>query len=77
MNLVQLKAVDYPESDRQPMGESDDHHDAMVRIVELLKRHFKNQRVNVSGDPLVHYEQGDPAKFIVPDAFIANRDRAK
>ena len=71
MNLVKLKTVEYPESDGQPMGETDDHRDAMIRIIELLKRHFRNQMVYVSGDLLVYYEQGDPSKFIVPDAFIA------
>jgi Uma2 family endonuclease len=71
MNLVKLKTVEYPESDGQPMGETDDHRDAMIRIIELLKRHFRDQMVYVSGDLLVYYEQGDPSKFIVPDAFIA------
>lgn len=54
MNLVKLKTVEYPESDGQPMGETDDHRDAMIRIVELLKRHLRNQMVDVSGDLLVY-----------------------
>jgi Uma2 family endonuclease len=71
MNLVKLKTVDYPESDGQPMGETDVHREAMFRIIELLKRHFKHQKVYVSGDLLLYYEQGNPKKFVVPDAFIA------
>lgn len=61
----------YPESDGRPMGESDQHRDAMVRIIELLKIYFEGQQVYVSGDLLLYYEQGNPKKFVVPDAFIA------
>ena len=53
------------------MGESDEHRDAMIRIIELLKILFQNQQVYVSGDLLLYYEQGNPKKFVVPDAFIA------
>jgi Uma2 family endonuclease len=53
------------------MGETDQHRDAMVRIIELLKSYFAGQPVYVSGDLLLYYEQGNPKKFVVPDAFIA------
>lgn len=36
------------------MGESDEHRDAMVRIIELLKNHFEGQQVYVSGDLLLY-----------------------
>ena len=52
------------------MGETDLHRDAMVRHIELLKRFFQDQLVYVSGDLLVYYEQGNPRKFVVPDAFV-------
>jgi hypothetical protein len=55
MNQVKFKTVDYPESDGQPMGETDVHRDAMFRIIELLKRHFRHQKVYVSGDLLLYY----------------------
>ncbi|MBL8892084.1 MAG: Uma2 family endonuclease [Planctomycetaceae bacterium] len=71
MNLVKLKTVDYPESDGCPMGETDDHREAMVRVIELLKNHYHGQKVYVSGDLLVYYEQGNAQKFVVPDAFVA------
>ena len=41
-----LSAVDYPESDGQPMGESDLHPDRMFRIIELLKLHFRGQQAS-------------------------------
>lgn len=53
------------------MGETDEHRDAMIRIIELLMNYYRGQPVYVSGDLLLYYEQGNPKKFIVPDAFIA------
>lgn len=75
MNLVKFRVVDYPESDRCPMAESDDHREAMFRVIELLKNHYRNQQAYVSGDLLVYYEQGNAQKFVVPDAFVAKGSR--
>src|SRR4051794_32165150 len=69
--VIQVSTVHYPESDGKPMGETDEHRDAMVRPIEILRRHFAGQRVYVSGDLLVYYEQGNPRKYVVPDAFVA------
>lgn len=63
-------AIDYPETDGKPMGETDLHRDAMFRQIELLKRFFTGQKVYVSGDLLVYYEPGNNKKFIVPDVFF-------
>jgi hypothetical protein len=52
------------------MGETDEHRDEMVRHIELLAHLFQGQQVYVSGDLLLYYEQGNPKKFVVPDAFI-------
>ena len=70
-SVIQIQAVHYPESDGKPMGETDVHRDAMIRHIELLQYLFRGQRVYVSGDLLVYYVQGNPKKFIVPDAFVA------
>jgi Uma2 family endonuclease len=67
---TRLQDIEYPESDGRPMGESDLHRDWMIRIIELLKRRYRGQRVYVSGDLLVYYEEGNPKKFIVPDALV-------
>src|SRR5262245_24829442 len=69
-SVIHVTAVHYPESDGRPMGETDEHRDAMVRHIELLRHRFRGQRVYVSGDLLVYYEQGNPKRFVVPDAFI-------
>ena len=60
----------YPESDGKPMGETDEHRDAMVRHIQILQEYYRDQRVYVSGDLLVYYEEGDPSKYVVPDAFV-------
>ena len=69
-SIIQVKSVNYPESDGRPMGETDEHRKEMIRQMELLERHFAGQRVYVSGDLLVYYEQGNPKKFVVPDVFV-------
>ena len=71
MTHATFTVVVYPESDGKPMGETDLHRDAMFRHIELLKRFYAGQKVYVSGDLLVYYQQGNNKKFIVPDAFIA------
>ena len=67
--IIEVSAVNYPESDGQPMGETDEHRDAIIRHINLLRACFRRQRVYVSGDLLVYYEEGNPKKFVVPDAF--------
>ena len=70
-STLQIKAIWYPESDGRPMGETDRHRSAMVRHIEILSRYYAGQQVYVTGDLLVYYEEGEPTKFIVPDAFVA------
>ena len=70
MSVIRVSTVNYPESDGKPMGETDRHRDAMVRHIELLKYHYRGQKVYVSGDLLVYYEEGNSKKYVVPDAFV-------
>jgi Uma2 family endonuclease len=55
------------------MGETDLHRKWMVRIIDLLAHRYRGQRVYVSGDLLVYYEQGNPKQVVVPDAFVVKR----
>ena len=68
--VIDVTQVHYPESDGKPMGETDEHRDEMVRHIELLRHFYRGQKVYVSGNLLVYYEQGNPKKFVVPDAFV-------
>ncbi len=67
------KAVDpivYPESDGKPMAETDLHREIMIWIIHLLQRFFAGQRVYVSGNLLIYYEQGNPRRSVAPDCFV-------
>jgi hypothetical protein len=68
--VIQVSQMHYPESDGRPMGETDEHRDEMVRHIELLQDFFRGQKVYVSGNLLLYYEQGNPRRFVVPDAFV-------
>ena len=70
MKLRTALEIEYPESDGRPFGESDLHRDWMIRIIELLRQRYRGQRVYVSGNLLLYYEQGDPSHFVVPDAMV-------
>ena len=60
----------YPESDGKPMAETDLHREIMFWIIHLLQRFFAGQRVYVSGNLLIYYEQGNPRKSVAPDCFV-------
>ena len=70
-SVIQVSQVYYPESDGKPLGQTDDHREEMVRHIEVLKDFYRGQKVYVSGDLLVYYVQGNPRKYVVPDAFVA------
>jgi Uma2 family endonuclease len=62
--------VEYPESDGQPMGETDLHIDWIVRIRDILRWRYRGQRVYVASNLLLYYEEGMPYRFVVPDGFV-------
>ena len=62
--------IEYPETDGRPIGETDLHRDWMFRIIDLLKHRYRGQRVYVTGNLLLYYEEGDPSHFVVPDAMV-------
>jgi Uma2 family endonuclease len=65
-----VRDIEYPESDGRPMGETDLHRDWMFRIIELMRERFRDQRVYVSGDLLLYFEEGNPKQYVVPDGFV-------
>ncbi len=69
-SVIHVSQVLYPESDGKPMGETDEHREAMIRHIQILQDYYRGQRVYVSGDLLVYCEQGNPRKYVVPDAFV-------
>ena len=69
--VVLLKAVYYPESDGEPMAETDTHRDVMVYLIEALQDFFRDDpQVYVAGNLFVYYQEGDPAQVVAPDVFV-------
>ena len=62
--------MDYPESDGQPMGETDWHIDAIIRLRDMLRLRYRGKKVYVGSDLLVYYVEGEPRRFVVPDVFV-------
>jgi Uma2 family endonuclease len=61
----------YPESDGNPMTESDPTRDYLVYSVEALNIYFQNRAdVYVSGNLFVYYERGVPDAVVSPDVFV-------
>lgn len=63
--------IEYPESDGQPMAETDKHRDLMFALIAALQNHFADEPdVYVSGNLLLYYIEGDPTKCVAPDVFV-------
>ncbi len=70
---TELPAEDplYPSSDGLPLAENDWQFRAILGAVDVLHRHFEGQPdIYVSGDLLIYYEEGNPAKSVAPDVFV-------
>lgn len=64
-------ATIYPESDGKPMAETDVHRDLLADLVATLRNYFQQQSdVYVSGNLLLYYVEGNPAKSFAPDVFV-------
>ena len=70
----------YPESDGEPMAETDTHRKQMMYLLDALEDYFRDDpNVYVAGNLFVYYEEGDPTEVVAPDVFVvkgvAKRDR--
>jgi Uma2 family endonuclease len=73
MHAIPLRYDDvfYPESDGQPMGETQIHRKEIVYLTEAFEKRFQAEDdVYVGGDLLLYYRQGDPKKVICPDVMV-------
>ncbi len=52
------------------MGETDWHIDWTLRLRDILKQFYRDQRVYVASDLLLYYHEGVPRDFVVPDGFV-------
>jgi Uma2 family endonuclease len=61
----------YPSSDGRPVAETDWHLDAMIILLETLKRFYAaDPTTYVAGNMLVFYEPGNKCKHVSPDVFV-------
>ncbi len=68
-----LEELVYPESDGQPMAETEAHLDEMVDLIQTLRHHFRDQGdVYVAGNLFIYYEQGNPKAVVAPDVFVVH-----
>lgn len=63
--------VHYPESDGQPMTESDPTRDYLIYCVGALELFFRSRhQVYVTGNLFIYFEEGNPASVVSPDVFV-------
>ena len=61
----------YPESDGQPMAESDLHRKEMTYLIEALGEHFAQEAaVYVAGNLFLYFKKGDPRSVVAPDLMV-------
>lgn len=66
-----VPTIVYPESDGEPMAETDKHRKLMMDFILMLEDHFRyDNDVYVSGNLLLYYVEGDPKKCLSPDVFV-------
>lgn len=71
MTRIQTPAdIEYPETDGEPMGETDLHRNWIARLYDLMRYRYREQHVYVGSDLLLYFEEGNPRKFVVPDIFV-------
>ena len=68
----------YPDSDGEPMGETECHVIAIFDLYHALRRHFRSrQDVHVAADMFLYYEQGNPLACKAPDVMVSKGVRGK
>ena len=66
-----LNDIEYPDSDGQPMAESEFQFNPIVYAVGSLRIHFQHRPdVYVAGNLLLYYEENGQAASVAPDVFV-------
>ena len=64
-------SVDYPDSDGQPVAETDFQRIPLWYANDVLARHFRDRNdVYVSANMFVYFEEGNPKAVVAPDVFV-------
>lgn len=72
MNTIPLEEqIHYPESDGEPMAETELHLEELVYVWQALKDRFGEEPdVFVGANLFLYYRRGDPAAVVAPDGFV-------
>jgi Uma2 family endonuclease len=63
--------VYYPESDGEPVAESELHFEELVYVWQALKDRFADEpNVFVGANLFLYFRQGDPRAVVAPDGFV-------
>ena len=66
-----FEPIYYPDTDFEPMAESDFQAESLTYLRSALSDYFKaDPQVYVSGNLLIYYEEGNPTKSVAPDVFV-------
>ncbi len=69
--MLQPRPVHYPESDGQPVAETEEHLEAMTDLFQTLRRALGDpQRWHVFGNQLFYYVEGDNQASFSPDVYV-------
>ena len=69
--VVLRPLIYYPESDGEPMAETDVHINTLIYLREALRDHFRDDpQVYVAGNLFLYYEEGDIRQVVAPDVFM-------
>ena len=71
MTAIPLEETFYPESDGEPMAETELHLEELVYVWQALKDRFEEEPdVFVGANLFLYYRRGDPAAVVAPDGFV-------
>ncbi len=63
--------IHYPESDGQPMGETELHREEMTYLIQALQSRYREAPdVQVGGNLFLYYIPGDPRAVVSPDVYV-------
>jgi Uma2 family endonuclease len=64
--------IHYPESDGQPLAETEFHLDVIFDLRHALRMRYRDEpEIYIGADLNLYYVQGNPKKVVSPDVFLA------
>lgn len=62
----------YPETDGEPLAETERHLRQIIRMLDMLENHFLDvSNVYVWSNMMMYYKMGNPLVYVKPDIFVS------